>query len=83
MHKNTYINTYTHTHTHIFAFPDHLPLSFSAPQLQPKQHNIDNFQPHHIIANVFSMKQVMPKPPFTQTLPYFFLINSTFKIKNL
>ena len=32
------------------------------------------------------MKQVLPKPPFTQTLPYYFLINSlksisTFKTK--
>ena len=33
-------------------------------QLQPRHHNIDNFLRHHIIGNIFSMKQVMPKSPF-------------------
>ena len=59
----------------LFAFPDHLLLSPSSPQLQPRHHNIDNFPWHHIIVNIFFMKQVMPKPPITQTLPYFFLVN--------
>ena len=75
-----------HTFENPFAFPDHLPLSLFSPQLKPRHHNIDNFLRYCIIINVFSMKQVMPKPPFTQTLSYFFLINSLksisiFKIK--
>ena len=58
------------------------------PNYNSDTHNIDNFLRHRIIVNIFSMKQVMPKPYFTQTLPYFFLISSlksisTFKIKNL
>ena len=51
-----------------------------------RHNDIDNFQRHYIIHDIFFMKQVMPKHPFTQTLLYFFPINSlecisTFKTK--
>ena len=51
-----------------------------------RHNDIDNFQRHYIILDIFFMKQVMPKHPFTQTLLYFFPINSlecisTFKTK--
>ena len=57
-------------------------LAFLHPNYNADTNNIDNFLRHRIIVNIFSMKQVMPKPPFTQTLPYFFLINSLKSISN-
>ena len=62
------------------------PLTLPQPNYNPDTHNIDNFLWYYSIVNIFSMKQVMSKILFTQTLPYFFLINSlksitTFKTK--
>ena len=62
-------------------------LALPHPNYNPDS-TINNFLWHHIIVNIISIRQVMSKPFFTQTLPYFFLINSlqsisTFKTKNL
>ena len=61
-----------------FAFSNHLPLSPSSAQLQPRHHNIDNFLRHHIIVNSFSMKQIIPKPLllFLFYLSYFLFLSN-------
>ena len=56
-----------------FAFSDHLTFSLSSSQLQPRHHNRDNFLWHHFIVNIFSMKQVMPKPLSHEPFPTSFL----------
>ena len=48
----------------LFAFPLHLPLSTSTPQIQPSHHNVDNFLWHHSIVNIFSRKTSHAKTPF-------------------
>ena len=65
-------------------FPDHLALTTSSTQLQPRHHNIDNFLWYHIIVYIFSMKTSHGKTPFHTNISLL-LINSlksifTFKI---
>ena len=40
-------------------------LALPYPKYNPDTQNRDNFLLHHIIVNILSMKQVMPKSPFT------------------
>ena len=63
-----------------FPFPYHFTSSPYPPQLQPRHHHIDNFLQHHIIVNIFLMKQDMSKPlsskpfhTFSNQLPKIYL----------
>ena len=64
-------------------------LALPHPNYNPYTHNIDTFLWHHIIVNIFSIKQVMPKSLWHKPFPtFFFIISSlksisTFKTKNL
>ena len=61
--KKTFFTLCHHSFENPFLLPFliTLPLPLSSPQLQPRHHNRDNFLWHHIIVNIFSMEQVMPK----------------------
>ena len=63
-----------------FLFLITLPLSPSSPQLPPRHHNIDKFQEHHIIINIFPWNKMCrnhfhpnPSLPFSYQLPKIYL----------